>query len=256
MALDNTGKEGDGALTQPGQGTLQAGSGQTSAVEQLTSKIEADKQYGGVDVKKMVEDALSADGREQKGRAEKAEAEVKRLTGDLVTVNSNLTNLTTQINEFARTKNEAEADAVKDNPEALASLRVRQQNTGERIRLEGVETQQKARITEQDQRDKDLNTRETGINIKLAAMAAGVDEKALGALVPDGDPGRLALAANTIKQSGPQVEIDPATGKPAIDPVTGKPKPAGLTNIPASSVSAGGDSQSVSQKMLEDAKKK
>ena len=79
MDLDNTGKEKDGAPTQPGQGTLQAGSEQTSAVEQLTSKIEADKQYGGADVKKMVEDALSADGREQKGRAEEFPVQVESV---------------------------------------------------------------------------------------------------------------------------------------------------------------------------------
>ena len=255
MALDNAGKEGDRGSTVPGPETS-GNLSQPSAVEQLTSKIEADKQYGGADVKKMVDDALSADGREQKDRAEKAETEVKRLTGDLATVNTNMTNLTTQINEFTRAKNDAEADAVKDNPEALASLRVRQQNTAERIRLEGVEAQQKTRIAEQDTRDKTLDTRETGINIKLAAMAAGVDEKALVALVPDGDLGRLALAANTIKQSGSQVEIDPKTGQPVIDPKTGQPKPAGLTQLPVTTVSASGDSRSVSQKMLEDAKKK
>lgn len=255
MTLDNAGKGKDGAPTQPGQ-NLQAGSEQTSAVEQLTSKIEADKQYGGADVKKLVEDALSANGREQKDRAEKAEAEVKRLTGDVGTLTTNMQTLTTQISEFTRAKNDAEADAVKDDAPALASLRVRQANTCERIRLEGVDAQQKARDTTQNERAKTLDTRERGISIKLAAMAAGVDEKDLADLVPDGDPARLALAANTIKKGGAQVEIDPATGKPVIDPATGKPKPAALGQTPASTVSAGGDSRSVSEKMLEDAKKK
>ncbi len=245
MASDESTKKGDRGLTVPGpdaSGNLS----QPSAAEEITSKIEADKQYGGADVKKMMEDALSADGREQKGRAEKAEAEVKRLTGDVGTLTTNVNTLTTQISGFTKAKNEAEAEAVKDDPVALGSLRARQQNQAENIRLQGVVAQQQARDTAQNERNKALDTRETGINIKLAAMAAGVDEKALAALVPDGDPGRLALAANTIKQSV----------APVIDPATGKPKPAGLTTTPASVVSAGGDSKSVSEKMLEKAKTK
>lgn len=231
--------------------------GQPSSVEEITSRIEEGKQYDGASVLKMVKDTLSADGREQKGRAEKAEAEVKRLTGDVGTLTANMNTLTGQISEFTRAKNEAEAAAVQENPEALASLRVRQANTAERIRLEGVDTTLKSGQAQLEIDRGAVKTAETSVTIKLAAMAAGVDENKLAALVPDGDPGRLALAATTIKQVGTQAfEIDPKTGQPVIDPVTKLPKPAALTNVPASVVSVGGDARSVSEKMLADAKAK
>lgn len=236
----------DGGSTEAGP-EASANLSQTSSAEEITSRIEGGKQYDGTSVLKMMEDALSADGREQKDRAEKAEADVKRLTGDLAAVNTNVNTLTTQVSEFTRAKNEAEADAVKDNPEALGSLRARQANQAENIRLQRENATLESGKTQLQTDREALNADKTSISIKLAAMAAGVDEKALGALVPDGDPGRLALAANTIKKGGAQVEIDPTTGKP---------KPAGLTQPPVTTVSAGGDSRSVSEKMLEDAKKK
>jgi len=244
--MDKTTKVGDEAGTQTEQETLQSGSEQTSTAERSTSKIEVDKQYTGAEAKKMVEDALSANGREQKTRADTAEGQVKTLTAELGTVTTRLNTVSGQVNELLRTREEAEADAVKDNPEALTSLRVKQTQAREEIRQKGVQGEQQARDAKQNERETALTQKETSVTIKLAAMAAGVDEKKLAEIVPDGDAGRLATAATLLKQSG-TVEIDPETGKP---------KPAALTNTPASTISAGGDAKSVSEKMLADAKKK
>lgn len=258
MVLDKPGSAQDKEQTPPGPENLQAGFEQPSAVEQVTSKIEAEKQYSGADVKKMVEDALSANGREQKDRAEKAEANVTRLTGEVTTLTTQYTTVSGQVTELLKVANEAEADKVKDDPVALSSLRVRQANAAETLRLQGVDAEATRKLAESEAKGKEADKKLVSVNIKLAAMSAGVDEKQLADLVPDGDSERLKKTANILKQSSitQQFEIDPATGKPVIDPTTGKPKPAALSQKPASPIGAGVDSRSVSEAMLEKAKKK
>ncbi len=254
MVSDKSRKEGDRGSTAPGPEAPENLS-RPSAVEEITSKIEVDKQYGGADVKTMVENALSADGRVQKDRAEKAEKEAKRLTGEVAGLTTQFNTVSSQVNQLLKANDEVAADKVKDDPAALSSLRARQANVAETFRLQGESAKQEARKTVQDTRDVDVSARETTVSIKLAAMAAGVDEKRLADLVPDGNPERLALAANTLKQI-PVQQIDPKTGKPVVDPKTGKEIPAALTTIPASTLSTGADARSVSEKMLADAKKK
>lgn len=233
--------------------SLQPPGTQTSSVEQLTSQIEAGKQYEGADVLKLVKDALSADGREQKDRAEAVEAENKLLKTQVETVTGNVTTLTTQIAEITRVQEEAEAAAIKDNPEALTSLRTKQAIAREEIRQRGVDTEQKKTADTLKTGQDALVKATTSLHIQVAAMAAGVEAAKLEELVPDGDPGRLASAATLLKaQAVP--EIDPATGKPKIDPATGKP--VALTQKPASVQSAGGESRTTAEVLLDKAKGK
>ncbi len=245
MELDKSNKGQDGGDKGAGLNLQQPGS-PTSALEKITSGIEEGKQYAGADVLKVVQDALSADGREQKDRADIAEANLTTLRGDHDTLTTQLQTVSGQVTQLLQAKNEAEAEAVKEDAPALASLRVRQANTSEKLRLEGVAATLQARQVKLETDVATLTQEKTSVTIKLAAMAGGVDEKALANLVPDGNPERLANASKLLKQSG----------TPEIDPITGKPKPAGLTNTPASVLSAGGDARSVSEKMLEDAKAK
>ncbi len=247
--LDRPGQTKDGGAGGTGRNTS-ANSDQTSSVDQLTSSIEEGKQYAGADVLKLVKDALSADGREQKDRAEKAEANATKLTSDLNGMTTQVNTLTGQMAEFARAQNDAEADSVKEDPAALASLRVRQANTAEKLRLDGVNTAYQTRDTEFKQTQADFAKEKSGFNIKLAAMAAGVDAVKLAELVPDGDPTRLTNAATLLKtQVAP--EIDPVTRLPKV-----APKIPGLTTTPATLTSVAGDSRSVSEKMLASAKAK
>ncbi len=256
MVMDPTAKGGDRGDKGAGP-SLQPPGSQPSATEQLTSSIEEGKQYSGADVKTLVLDILSADGRDQKDRADKAEGEVTRLTGELGGVTTQVNTLTTQMEAITKAANDAELAKYSEDKPAQDQLRVRQANAAEAIRLTGVDAGYKARDVKLVERETAVVQKETSVSIKLAAMAAGVDETKLAEIVPDGDPARLANAATLIKHgSTPAPEIDPATGKPVIDPATGKPKPAALTQTPASLISAAGDSRSVSEKMLEDAKKK
>lgn len=245
MVMDNTTKLGDGGQTQSGQ-NLQADSGQTSAAEKLTSSIEEGKQYGGADVKKLIENALSADGRVQKGRADKAEAEVTRLTGMANGLTTQFNTVSAQVADLMKTQNEAEVAKVGDDPAAISSLRARQANTAESLRMQGVVADYEAKNTKLTERETEINTRETSINIKLAATTAGVDERKLAEIVPDGNAERLVKAANILKLSG-NVEVDP---------VTGQPKPAALTIKPASPVSAGGGGESGVRQIVDKAKKR
>ena len=240
----------DGAGNEQDKGSTENLS-QPSALEKLTSGIEEGKQYTGAETKKLVEDALSADGREQKTRAEVAEAENKLLKTEVQTVTGQVSTLTTQMADISRAQNEAEAAAIKDDPAALGSLRVKQANSAEKLRLEGVATAQAADKAALAAREATVANQEKTSKINLAAMAAGVDVTKLTELVPDGDPTRLATAATLLKaQAAP--EIDPVTGKPK----EAVPKPPGLTTQPASTKSAGGDPKSVSESMLEKAKAK
>jgi len=220
--------------------------GSPSAVEEITSKIEAEKQYGGADVRKIVEKALAADGRTQKSRAQQAEAENKLLKGQVTTLGTQYNSVTSQVQELIRAQNEADADKVKDDPVALGSLRARQANAAEAIRLQGENaTLEAGKAQLQAEREAIANDR-VSLSIKLVAMATGVDEKKLAERVPDGNSERLALVAQDLKGA-------PVT--PGIDPVTGKPKPAALTTKPVTAQSAGGEGSGIRQ-IVERAKRR
>ena len=242
MTLDNTGKGKDRAKTQPGQ-KLQAGSEQPSSVEQWTSKIEEGKQYGGGEVKKLVEDALSADGRVQKDRADKAEAELSRLNEAHTGLTTQFQTVSQQVGQLLKEHDEREAESVKDDPVALGSLRTRQANRAEALRLESIKATHDAREAKIIARETEVNKRLTTLTIRSVATEIGVDEQTLADLVPDGNAERLKKAANILKQSGL---------------VTQSPggKPPGLTNRPASAISAGGETKTTAERMLDKAKKK
>lgn len=233
MTLDKADKEKDGATTPAGQ-QLQPGSGQTSSLEQLTSKIEDGKQYGGADVRKLVEDALSADGRIQKDRADKSEAELNRLSEAHSGLTTLFQTVSQQVADLLKAKDDAEAETVKDDPVALGSLRARQANWAEALRLQSFEASVKAREAKAAEEKIEVNKRLTSVAIKMAAMESGVDEAQLADLVPDGNPERLKKIANILKQSG--------ITKPGE-----KTKPAGLMQKPASVISAGGAETGIRQ---------
>lgn len=241
MTLDSSDKAKDGDKKGTGL-SLQSPDSQTSPAAQITSAIEEGKQYPGADVKKMVEDALSADGREQKERANKAEAALKSLTtlheGTITQVNT----LSSQVTDLVRATEDAELARYSEDKPAQDSLRARQANSRETIRLERLEADIKAREVKMGERDTTLIQRESSVGIKLAAMAAGVDEKILTNFVPDGNSERMAQAISIIKQG--------AGG------TTNANVPQGLKSTPASVISAGEDSKSVSEKMLQRAKEK
>ena len=199
---------------------------QPSALDKLTSGIEEGKQYSGADARKLVEDALSADGREQKDRAEKAEAQVAKLTVETSGLTTKYNTMSSQMSEFLRVQNEAEADKLKDDPVVLGSLRARQANAAESLRLQGVGAGYEAKNTKLTERETDIAQKEASVNIKLAALTAGVDEAELADLVPDGNPARLKKAADILKKRGPADEQ--------------LRKPPGLGLRPASAISAGG----------------
>lgn len=243
--MDNADKEKDRG-DKGAEPNLQPPGSQPSAAEQLTSKIEEDKQYAGVDVKKMVLDALSANGREQKDRAEKAETNLATLNLKHEALTTQFNTVSGQVGELIKDKDEAEIAKVGDDPAAIGSLRARQANATESRRLEGVKADYDAKNTKLTERLQEATQRETSISIKLVALATGVDEKQLVDLVPDGNVERLTKAANIIKQGGSQ-EIDPATGKP---------KPAALTQPPASVVSAGGGGETGVRQIVAKAKER
>lgn len=221
--MDNTETGKDRAQAQAGQ-NLQLGTERTSATEQLPSKIEVNKQYSGAEVL----DFLSADGRVQKDRADKAEAEVGRLGGVANDLTTQLNTVSGQVSQLVKAQDEAEVAKVGEDPVAINSVRARQANRAETLRLEGVAATQQARDTAFAAREATVKQAETSSNIKLAALESGVDEKSLIDLVPDGDPERLKKAVNIIKQTG------------TIDRTTGKLVPPGLEWKPASTFSAGG----------------
>ncbi len=229
---------------------------QPSALEKLTSGIEEGKQYTGAETLKLVNDALSADGREQKDRADQAEANVTRLTGEVSSLTTQYNTVSSQIADFMKAQNEAEVEKVKDDPVAVGSLRARQANTAEALRLQGVAADYEAKNTKFTGRETEVNTKLTSVNIKLAAMSAGIEEKQLADLVPDGDPERLKKMAGILKQSGQTStqQLD-EQGRVKADK-DGKEIPVALRTKPASAISAGGDAKGIAEKMLEDAKKK
>lgn len=241
--MDKENKEKDGGSTDTGRETSE-NLGQTSAADALTSKIEEGKQYGGAEVRKLVQDALAADGREQKRRAETAEASLRGLQSEHEGLKTQFTTVSDQVAQLLRAQDDAEAEKIKDDPVALSSLRARQENRKEEIRLKGFESNLNVREGKLNERETGINQRETSLNIRDAAIKHGVDAKQLEDLVPDGNPERLARAANILKQSGFTGEGEENKGN----------VPAGLRNKPASAISAGGDARSLSARILAKAK--
>jgi len=251
-------KEKDGGTTDAGPNTS-ANSGQTASAEAVTSKVEKDKQYGGAEVIEIINTALAADGRAQKDRADAAEKAFNSLKGEHEGLKNQFTTVSDQVTQFLKEKDEAELAGIKDNPPLVDVVRARQANRAEAIRLQGVETNINTKTTQLTERETTLSQREVAISVKLTAMSAGVDEKQLAELVPDGDPERLKKAANILKASGQVItqEIKPEhlddQGRLKVDK-EGKEIPAALRTKPASAQSAGGDTRSLSAKLLEKAK--
>lgn len=219
--MDETKGQGDESSTES--------SSQTSVAAELTSGIEESKQYSGAETKKLVEDALSKDGRAQKTRADAAEITNKLLTSEVETAKGNITTLTANMEALTKAQNEAAAEKVKDDPAALGSLRVQQANAAETIRLATQKATQEATQKTIDASAVEAVKVTINADIKLAALAAGIDEAKLKELVPDGNKERLVTAATLLK------------GQTVIDPKTGKTIPAALTQKPLPGQSAGGD---------------
>ncbi len=252
MAMDRATKQTDGGATAPGP-DAPGNSGQTAAAEEQTPTIDKDKSYSGVDVEKLVADALAADGREQKTRADTAEKEVGRLTTSHGELTTRFDTLSTQMDDILTGREDAERERVKDKPEELSALNGRLANAKEKRRLDGVVadiTRQQTALTEGQTA---LVGQQASANIRLAAMAGGVDEKDLAKFVPDGDPVRLTDAVAILKRSAtPVLDED---GKVKVGP-DGKEIPAALRTKPASPLGTGSDSRSISQQMLDKAKER
>lgn len=252
MVLDKTAKGADGGATDAGP-DASANSGQTAAAEQQPSTIDEAKQYGGADVKKFIADALAADGREQKDRADKAEKEVTRLTGDHATLTGQVTTLTEQMGEITKGREAAELDKVKDDPVAAASLTARHANAREAQRLQGLQAEADRNKVAADARETEITKRGVEIDIRLAALTGGVDPKELADLVPDGDADRLAKGVALLKKTtGPVLD---AEGKVKVGP-DGKEIPAALRTKPASAIGSGTDATGTARSMLDKARTK
>ena len=251
MVMDGAKKQADGGATDAGRDTS-ANSGQTAAAEEQTSTIDPEKSYKGADVQKLVADALAADGREQKTRADGAEAENKRLTGDITTLTGSVDNLTKQMSAFTDARDAAELEAAKGDHAAVTSIAARQANAKETMRLEGIAAENTRQTAANTAKEADIAARGVATDIKLAALAGGVDEKALGELVPDGNAGRLGKAVAILKGQTTAPILD-ADGKVKIG-TDGKEIPAALRQKPASAVGTGSDTRSASERMLEKAK--
>lgn len=249
--MDGENKEKDGLPTDAGSDTSANLEG-TSAAEALTSMFEEGKSYSGAEVVKnvgkVIQDALSADGRVQKGRADAAEAALNTMKTEHEGLKTQFQTVSDQVSTLLKAQDDAEADKVKDQPEALASLRTRQANRAEQIRLEGVKSSLDARETQINETKTNLDKREVTLNIREVAGKHEVDAKQLEDLVPDGNPDRLERMAKILKQSGSKPEEDPNKGK--------KETPNALNQKPASAISSGGDQRGLSAKLLDKAKSK
>lgn len=222
---------------------LQPGETETPAPEVETPEIVDDQQYKGEEVKKILRTALSADGRTQKDRADKAEKEVTRVKGELTGLTTQVTGLTTEIGDFRKSRDAAEREAVKDDAPALASLSVIQANRDESARLAALDRKNQTDRTQIETDQTEIAKGKAEITAFKVAQEVGVDHVKLFELIPDGDPERLKSMAKVLKDSG-------VTGTPA-----GEKKPAGLGVKPASPVSAGGGETGIRQ-IIDKAKKR
>jgi len=258
--LQNKGKDGgdDGS----GRNTSE-NLGQTASAEAAASKIEKDKQYGGAEVIEIINNALAADGREQKDRADTATTALNSLRGEHEGLKNQFNTVSEQVAQFLKTQDEVEIAGIKDNQPLADVVLGRQANRKEALRLQGVEASQKTKDTQQNERENTLNQRDIDTGIKLAAMAAGVDPEALKARVPDGDPARLTLVAKDLKGSGQTTTTTTTPDPKTLDEqgrvkfgADGKEIPVALRTKPASAQSSGGDQRSLSARLLEKAKAK
>lgn len=203
---------------------------QPSSVDELTSTIDKDRTYSGADVTKMFSDWAAKEGRVALTRAETAETEAKRATGELTGLTTRFDTLSAQMDDILKGREDAERDALKDQPEKLSVLDGRLANAKEARRLGGL-----LKDIDAKQALLESSTAEAGkvtarVAITAAASRAGVSEKALADLVPDGDAGRLATAADLLKKSGSEADRGAGT----------KDKPAGLSQRPVSAQRAPG----------------
>lgn len=227
---NGTDKAADGSQTEVGLETP-GDSGETPGGDQETSAIiDEARSYSGTDVKKLILDDRATGGRAQKVRADAAEAELTQLRSVVAGLKTQVDSYATDREETIKRQEEDEREAVKDDLPALNSLRTRQTNRLESLRLGNLEKDLTARetvLTAKAEQDK----KATGVlAIKAAASTAGVSEKALADLVPDGDAGRLATAADLLKKSGSEADRGAGT----------KDKPAGLSQRPVSAQRAPG----------------
>ena len=227
--LDGTDKAPDGSQTEAGSETP-GDSGETPGGDQETSAIDETRSYSGADVKKMILDDRATGGRAQKVRADAAETEVTRLGSVVAGLKTQVDGFASEREEAITRQEEGEREAVKDNPAALASLTSRQQNRKEANRLQRLSDDITARERTLTDGIAEAGKATAKVAITAAATKAGVSEKALADLVPDGDPGRLATAAELFKKSGS--EADRGAGA--------KDKPAGLSQRPVSAQRAPG----------------
>jgi len=251
MTLNSTQVAGNGGSQSAGQETLQANEGQTSpSAAALTSEIQDTQHYAGKDVKKLVQDALSADGRAQKDRAEAAEAQAKALAEQLTGLNTQVGTLSQQLEAFRRARDDAEAESIKDDPEALKSLRTKQQHRlrEEQLNQQAVTLAAREKAIEADKAEVSRFKAEKEARRIANLPEYKVDSDRLFALVPDGNPERLKLAAKILKESSIAAPVNPNQPNP--------PKPAGLTIKPASIISVGGSEGNPVQNMLAKAKAK
>ncbi len=252
MAMDRATKEADGGATAPGP-DAPGNSGQTVPAEEQTPSIDKDKTYSGVDVEKLVADALAADGREQKTRADTAEAKVKLLTGTQADLTTRFETLSGQFDEVTAGREQAEREKFKDKPEELSLLDGRLANAKEGRRLQGLIAEIGRRETAVTEGQTALAGQQASVNIRLAAMAGGVDEKDLAKFVPDGDPARLADAVTILKRSAAPVLDEDGKVKVGKD---GKEIPVALRQKPASAVGTSTDATGTARSMLDIARDK
>jgi len=113
---------------------------------------------------KAVQDALSAAGRDAKSISDKA-AEAEEI---LTNAKKSQADIKAERDQWQKDREEAEQEAVKDDPEALKSLKVRQAQARK-------ESEQSDRQREQDARDETLKEREEQTRvIKRTQLAAEI----------------------------------------------------------------------------------
>lgn len=248
---DKANETQDGAPTDGGP-NASPNSEQTSSAEELTSTIDKDKTYSGADVTKMFSDWAAKEGRAALTRAETAEAETKRLTGSHADLTTRFETLSTQMEGILTSREDAERERVKDKPDELTVLNARLANAKEGRRLEGLDADVKRQQTAVTEGQTALAAQQASVNIKLAAVAGGVDEKDLARFVPDGDSTRLAEAVTILKRSAAPVLDEDGKVKVGTD---GKEIPAALRTKPASALGTGTSGKSTARAMLDDVRK-